>query len=186
MIGDNKNNSVFKIISYKENMGKGHAIHIGAKHIESNFLFFIDMDIPFNFTFISKAMHEFESGADAVIASRNLSESVNLTNEKILRKVLSRFSLFLENKVLGTSYTDLTCGFKGFKFSSTKEIFESLKTKRWMFDVEILYKMKKKGMYARELPIVLKNDPESRVYLLKDVVKSLIELYKIRAYDNKK
>lgn len=49
------------------------------------------------------------------------------------------------NFLFDINIDDTLCGFKGFKRGVAKNLFKDLIDKRWVFDVELFYKIRKKG-----------------------------------------
>jgi len=178
------NNSAFRIVSYEINKGKGFAIKKGVESAKGNYIFFSDLDMSVDWKVFPEAFSQMVSGVDIVVTSRRLPKSIVVVPQKWYRIFFGWLYVFIANTILGTSYSDITCGFKGFTHKSAIVLFDNLVSERWSFDAEILYKAKKMKLRVKELPIVWKNDFNSKVSLSKDVLRSFIELVRIRLFDN--
>ncbi|MEO0143556.1 MAG: hypothetical protein ABIL49_00575 [candidate division WOR-3 bacterium] len=75
---------------------------------------------------------------------------------------------------------DTQCGFKGFREDVAEILFKKSKIDGFAFDVEILYLAIKHGYKIVQIPVHWKNDPRSKVNLLKDPLKMLKEITYIR------
>lgn len=173
-----------KIINLKKNQGKGAAIKRGVEKATGKYIFFTDIDLSVDLLAIKKSLSILrERKAEVVIGSRRLKKSRIIIRQNKLRENLGWLYTKLATTVLGLALSDLTCGFKGFEKKAAKKVFPLLKNDRWSFDAEVLYLLKKLGFKIEEVPVIWKNNPDSKVKLHKDALISFIELLKIRIYD---
>lgn len=141
-----------KIMSYERNQGKGFAVKYGvlesrgAKIIVSDADFSIDLEETPGF--IEKL-----NQVDIVIGTKKHSSTQTLKQQKIVRKILGKGFTLLTNCVLGLDFTDITCGFKGFRTDKAKILFSKLKTFRWSYDAEILFLARKNKFNVAEIPV---------------------------------
>jgi dolichyl-phosphate beta-glucosyltransferase len=75
---------------------------------------------------------------------------------------------------------DTQCGFKGFKKSVVKEVFGKAEIDGFGFDVEIMYLANKLGYKIKEISVEWFNDEQSKISPIKDSIKMLREILKIR------
>lgn len=171
-----------KLISSAKNFGKGHAVRVGVEAASGDFIIFSDADFPvppyFILIFLEK-LKKFE----AVYGSRRSHESKIVKHQGRLRESLGGGFTRLSNLALGLNFTDITCGFKGFKQETAKKIFARQKINRWSFDAEVLFLTKKYKIKSRELPVEWRNVGGTKVFILRDIVTSFFDLMKIRIYD---
>ena len=78
-------------------------------------------------------------------------------------------------------FKDTQCGFKLFKTNIAKEILAKQKSNGFAFDVEVLYLAKKLGCKIAEVPVVWIDQKGSKLNPLKDALKMLIELVKMKS-----
>jgi dolichyl-phosphate beta-glucosyltransferase len=90
---------------------------------------------------------------------------------------------WLTNVILTKNISDVTCGFKGFSYAAAQKVFNRQLVNDWSFDAEILFLAQKYGYSIKEIPVRWRNDPATKVKLLKDTVRSFLGLLKIRAND---
>jgi dolichyl-phosphate beta-glucosyltransferase len=79
---------------------------------------------------------------------------------------------------------DTQCGFKGFTAEAAEKIFSLAKANGFSFDVELLYIARKLGMKIVQKPVEWYNDERSTVSPIKDSIKMLIELFRIKMMQN--
>ncbi|MCA9319370.1 MAG: glycosyltransferase family 2 protein, partial [Planctomycetes bacterium] len=96
------------------------------------------------------------------------------------RDLLGRlFNLVI--RVLGVrGIRDTQCGFKLFEGDAARILFASKVIQRWTFDVEVLLVAQEAGLEVREIPVAWRNDPASRVQVLRDSLGTLRDLLRIR------
>jgi dolichyl-phosphate beta-glucosyltransferase len=89
----------------------------------------------------------------------------------------------LTNVILTKNISDVTCGFKGFSYAAAQEIFRRQQVNDWSFDAEVLFLAQKYGYSIKEVPVRWRNDPATKVNLLRDTIFSFLGLLKIRVND---
>ena len=170
------------IISYQRNRGKGFAIREGILKANGEFRLFTDIDL-------STPINEFDkfiphlNNFDVLIGSRRKKGARFIIHQPMFREQLGKGFTKLSQLTLGLRQTDFTCGFKCFSKEAAEKIFFRQKIDRWGFDTEILFISKKMGLSVKEIPVVWKNDIETRVKLPRDIITSLVDLVKIRFND---
>lgn len=177
------NHSV-KVISYKSNQGKGYAVKTAAKFAKEDYICFIDSDLAYSLEYLKTLVEKLEM-YDLVIGSRNLIpagiKQVNLT-----RKIAGQVFNTVSRKLMNLPFKDMQAGIKGFKSEVAKEIFDKQEMTGFSFDVELIYIAKKKGYSIGQVPVKVSEkhlSKDSKVNLLVDSIKMLIDLLKIRYND---
>jgi len=89
------------------------------------------------------------------------------------------FNKFIQ-LVLNLDYYDTQCGFKCFQRDAALEVFKTLKSCRFSFDVEVLYIAKHLGLKVKEVPICWFNSTGSKVRLIRDSSKMFLDVLQIR------
>lgn len=164
------------------NQGKGSAIKTGMLLAEGQYLFFSDADLSVPVETLPRFLAQLENGADVVIGTRKIAEAVIEVHQPRFREFLGKAFTMLSNGILGLQVSDFTCGFKGFRREAARTLFARQQLPDWSFDSEILYLAQLNGFRIQEMPVVWRNDEETKVRLWKDVVTSLLGLFRIRAY----
>jgi dolichyl-phosphate beta-glucosyltransferase len=121
-----------------------------------------------------------DAKADIVIGTRKTKEAIITRRQPWYREFLGKGFSRLTNIMLGTSHTDITCGFKAFNAPAAAKIFGTQKIDGWGFDAEILFLARRFGLHVIEVPVTWRDDPDSKVHVMRDILKSLAELIRIR------
>ncbi|MDD3679363.1 MAG: glycosyltransferase [Candidatus Shapirobacteria bacterium] len=144
-----------KVVSYKENQGKGYAVRYGMVRARGDKIAFIDagMDIdPNGISMVLEHMQWYQ--ADIIVGSkRHLASKVDypLTRE-IMSRVYHRLVWFL----FGLRVSDTQAGLKVFRRSVLEKVLPRMLVKKFAFDVELLAIAKKLGFNRiYEAPIKL-------------------------------
>lgn len=176
-----KKNKKIKYLDFKL-AGKGFAIIEGYKDVlqrNIDLVGFVDADMatpPESFYDLVKSI----KGHDGIIASRWLKGSVIKTKQTILRRITSRGFNFLVRSLLFLPYSDSQCGAKLFKRSVVKTVVVDLGITKWAFDVDLLYKIKRKGFKIKEIPTIWEDKKESKLNLTKVPFQMLSSIIRLR------
>ena len=177
-----KKKSNFKLISYSNNRGKGYAVKTGMLAAVGEHRLFMDIDLSTPIDEMEK-ISQFIDQYDVVIGTRKVKGARVVVHQPILREYLGKVFTLLSQVILNTKVSDFTCGFKCFSQEAAERIFRKTRIFRWGFDSETLFLAKKYGFSIKEVPVVWKNDKQTRVRFPGDIIKSFHELVSIRYFD---
>lgn len=174
-----KKYNFIKLISYANNQGKGYALKQGVLAAKQPLILISDIDWSTPLTELPKLFQKITT-ADLVIGSRKMIGSQVIIHQLWWREWLGKQFTNLTNIWLELNISDFTCGFKLLKLETAKKLFGLVKINHWGYDAELLYLAKKLNFKVAEVPILWKNDEQTKVSLVKDVFSSLIDLWKIK------
>lgn len=129
--------SKIKIIGYKKNRGKGHAIRYGMLRAKGDVIGFIDagMDIhPAGMTMLLNHMVWYN--ADIIVGSKM--HPASKVDYPLYRTILSWGYRSLTQILFGFKIKDTQVGLKFLKRKVVRKVFPKLLVKRYAFDVEML------------------------------------------------
>jgi dolichyl-phosphate beta-glucosyltransferase len=167
-----------RLIQLPENGGKGNAIQAGVAAAQGEVLLFLDCDLavhPKEFLTFLPHLNE----TDILIGSRRVSGAKIVIRQPLYRVWLGQTFNFIVRRYLDIPFTDTQCGFKVFTKEAAQRVFSDLRSKGWVFDVEILLRAQQQGLRIKELPIEWRNGRDSRVRL-SDARQILSELHLVR------
>jgi dolichyl-phosphate beta-glucosyltransferase len=164
------------LVIKESNGGKGAAIKEGINYCKGDYIIFTDADLPYDLKVFTKMVDKFKLDYDVILGSRDLPESSSEVYYGKRRRILSLIFSFLANTVLLSPVSDTQCGIKGFKSFAAKEIFSKLRSKRYSFDVELIYLAQKFKFEIALVPVKLVNHKNSSVRLLQDGFRTLFDL----------
>jgi dolichyl-phosphate beta-glucosyltransferase len=172
---DNPN---IEVLKNKTNMGKGYSVKQGLLKAKHPLVLFSDADLSTPISELKKFIACISHGYDIAIASRKVR-----IKQPIHRKIMSLTYPLLVKLIVLRGIKDTICGFKLFKTDTAKKLAELQTLNGFSFDAEILFIAKKLGCKIKEIPVVWTNDKNSRVNPIKDSIKVLVDLFRIR-YNN--
>lgn len=169
-----------RLISYRYNKGKGYAVRQGMLASDSDYTLFFDADMSTPLTEIKKFVPHMRKGIDFVIGTRKNGKSTVIKHQPVYRELLGRGFTLMTQLLLGVFITDFTCGFKALKREAKDEIFPMTQINRWAYDAEIVYYAHINRFSMQEVPVTWANDERTKVNLLTDLPRTLVELFIIR------
>ncbi|MFH0947327.1 MAG: dolichyl-phosphate beta-glucosyltransferase [Planctomycetota bacterium] len=162
------------------NLGKGSSVRRGMLEARGEYVFFTDADLSTPLEELDRFLPRLEDGADVVIGTRKHAEAVIRAAQSGLRTFMGRGYTHVVNSVLGTGFSDYTCGFKAFQREAAQAIFTRSVVDGWSFDAEILFLAHRLGLRVDEVPVTWEDRPNSKVRLVRDTSRSFAELLAIR------
>lgn len=172
--------SRMKLVSYDKNQGKGYALKQGVKKAGKHLILITDIDFSTPLSELNLLSPFIKQGADIVIGSRKVAGAKILKHQSCAREWLGARFTDLSNLWLGLNLSDITCGFKLFKTKVAKGLFRRQRISRWGYDAEILFLAHLKQYQIKEVAVTWKNDSRTKVSIVKDVLRSLYDLWLIR------
>lgn len=177
---NSKNKDDFELLSYTPNRGKGYAIREGFLKINTDVVLYTDADCASPVEESERLVGFLKDGYDIICGSRILRNNNTKVKMSFMRRCVGFvFHTFLF--LLGlANLKDTQCGFKLFKTPAAKKIATSQQCFNYSFDVEYLYLAKKFGYKIKEVSVNWQEISGSKVNVLRDSIKMLIGILKIR------
>ena len=172
--------SSFTILKNSVNRGKGYSVKRGVLSAQGEHILFMDADNSTRIDQLEKLMSAINEGYDAAIASRRIPGAEVEASQPLTRIILGNIYIILSKLILGTCVRDYNCGFKLFTKDSTRLIFPRLTRDDWSFDSELIFLLSKFKLKVKEVPVRWQDKRTSKVRPLRDGIRSLISLVKIR------
>ena len=144
------------IIERPGKLGLGTAYIRGFKFaIENNYDYVFEMDADFSHD--PKAIPKFLdklNDFDVVVGSRYI-EGIAVVNWPLSRLMISIGASYYTRMITFLPIKDVTAGFMAYRVPSLKQIdFERVKSNGYSFQIEMKFRMWKKGFKITEIPIV--------------------------------
>jgi len=169
-----------KLIENKKNQGKGYSVRRGMIEAGGRFRLFTDADNSTSIDQVERMWPAFDEGFDVVIGSRDVKGAVLDPPQPWYRRRLGDVFNVLVQVLLGLwGVWDTQCGFKGFKKEVVEKVFPMCRINRFAFDPEILILSKRMGYKIKEIPVIWRNNLESKVNP-RSVLNMAIEILKIK------
>ncbi len=138
-----------------------------------------DADMSTSIDQIQRLWPHVKAGADVVIASRDRPESVLAPRQPWHRFVLAALFRRFRQMFLLPRLRDTQCGFKLFTRQAAQAVFSLQQTDRFAFDLEALALAERLGFKIVEVGVVWRNDADSRMRVLSDGSRMLLDMFRI-------
>lgn len=170
-----------KVVGYEKNMGKGYAVRTAMLAADGDIVMFTDADLAYGTEVVKRVYDTFASNPDSdmVIGSRNLSKD-GYEGYTAIRKLMSKVYIKVLCIAGGFKLSDSQCGCKAFTGEAVKKIFPRCEVNRFAFDFECILWAVKYGMKITEMPVKIINHRESKVNIVKDTLRMLRDLRKMK------
>jgi len=143
------------LIKRSKKLGIGSAYIVGFKHAletKSDVIFEMDADFSHNPEDIPSFI-EYLSDYDLVLGSRYV-KGGGIGNWGIYRKIISKGANVMARTFLGLRISDITTGYRAYRKEVLERInLEKIKSNGYVFQAEMLFKVKEKGFRIKEIPI---------------------------------
>ncbi len=178
---ENNTNTKVKILINKRNKGRGFAIRKGALISKSDFILYADADFSIPLENLKKFIPYINKNFDVIIGSKKIKGAKEIIKRSLLRKIIGYIHSFVAYFILGVFVWDFQGGFKLFSKKFVENVFPYLEIDRWGFDMEVIFLAKKLDYKLKELPIKWAHiEKDSKVKLLRDILRSIDEMVKIK------
>jgi dolichol-phosphate mannosyltransferase len=156
-----------RLIEISGRIGKGGAVRVGFATAVEPHVAFVDADGATSAAEFARLFHACVTrGADAVIGSRWLAGAKLDPPQPLRRRIASRVFNGIVRAFFGLPFADTQCGAKIFKREVVGEILKSLEACDFAFDIEILWRLFKRGYLVEEIPTAWSHRSEGTLSLL--------------------
>ncbi len=169
-----------QVVVLPDNRGKGAAIRAGVAAARGRTIAFTDADLAYSPDQLLRVIGEVEAGWDVALGNRRHPETARIQGAGTLRDLGSRGVNLLAMGVLLSHPHDTQCGLKGFRSDVAKTVFALGRVDRFAFDIEVLHLVERHGFTVAEVPVRLEMGERSTVRLVRDTLRLLRDLWRIR------
>ncbi len=168
-----------KLINNKINSGKGYALRVGVQAADADLLLINDADGSSPIGELLKLKQAVEDGCDIAIGSRAKPDKTRNVEALTYRKLIGRVYSLIITSLLLPGFYDTQCGFKLYKNNVAKHIFGLSTINGYSFDIETLFLANKLHYKITEVAINWHNVEGSKVNVITDSFKMLMETLRI-------
>ena len=170
-----------RVVGYEKNQGKGCAVRDGMLKARGDIVMFTDADLAYGIDVVGRFYDHFEASPDTqiLIGSRNIGDD-GYEGYTLLRKIMSKTYIKVLCLVGGFKLTDSQCGCKAFRRDAARKIFSLCNVNGFAFDFEAIMIADRMGLSISEAPVKIINHRESKVNVIKDTLKMLGDLRRIK------
>jgi CheY-like chemotaxis protein len=136
------------IYNCKENFGKAEAVRLGMLHLSKqqqfDYIGFLDADLSTNFEDFDALVDTIDASNFKIVSGSRITRMGAEIKKKSARAIISNAINFIIRKTLGMDFKDTQCGAKIMTIDVIEDTFQTKFLTRWLFDVEIFMRMRKK------------------------------------------
>jgi glycosyltransferase involved in cell wall biosynthesis len=153
----------------------------GILEAQGRFVLLTDADLSTPITEHAKLAAAIrDEDLDVAIGSRALPTSDIQVRQAWLRQTMGRTFNRIIRVATGLPYHDTQCGFKLMDRERVRPIVDKMVVDRFAFDVELLFLCRRFGLSVKEVPVVWRNASGSKVSMVVDPVKMLLDVSRVR------
>jgi len=171
-----------RLIANPVQRGKGYAVRTGMREARGVVIFYMDADLSVPLEEVGHFLSYLQAHpeAEVLLATRQHAESRIERRQSLLRQTMGKTF----NRILRTlsliPFHDTQCGFKAFRRDAARNIFALQSLNGFAFDVEVILLAQALGYRVAELPVRWLNSPESKVHIIRDSIRMLLDAFTIR------
>eukprot|EP00735_Rhodelphis_limneticus_P003989 TRINITY_DN15530_c0_g1::TRINITY_DN15530_c0_g1_i1::g.28538::m.28538 TRINITY_DN15530_c0_g1::TRINITY_DN15530_c0_g1_i1::g.28538 ORF type:complete len:259 (-),score=76.86,sp/Q9WU83/DPM1_CRIGR/68.07/3e-121,Glycos_transf_2/PF00535.21/8.2e-37,Glyco_tranf_2_3/PF13641.1/2.3e-13,Glyco_tranf_2_2/PF10111.4/4.4e-07,Glyco_transf_21/PF13506.1/3e-06,Glyco_tranf_2_4/PF13704.1/0.0068,Glyco_tranf_2_5/PF13712.1/0.089 TRINITY_DN15530_c0_g1_i1:86-796(-) len=134
-------------------LGLGSAYMHGIKHATGDYVIILDADMSHHPKFIPEFIAKQKEGNYDVVTGSRYIPGGGVFGWDLRRKLTSRVANYLAHTLLNPGVSDLTGSFRLYKKDVFEEILKHVKSKGYVFQMEIVVRAKELGYSVGEVPI---------------------------------
>lgn len=170
-----------RVVRNGENRGKGYSVRHGVLEARGRFILVTDADLSTPIEEHGKLAKKVRDlDGDVVIGSRALPDSSVSVRQGWVRQTMGRGFNTIIRAFTGLPFRDTQCGFKLMDRERVRPLFEKMIVDGFAFDVELLFLCERFGLSVAEVPVAWRNAPDSRVSLVSDPIRMIIDVLRVR------
>jgi glycosyltransferase involved in cell wall biosynthesis len=162
-------NLKIRLLHSDERLGKGGGIIRSIENVSGEIVIFVDADLSTPPTEIPKLLKALSAGFDLAVGSRALPRSMLEVKPPIQRVILGKLFNMLFRLLFRIKIYDTQCGFKAAKREVFENLFEEVILEGFAFNVDLIVRAVERGYRVKEVPIVWRYQPHSKVDVLNQI-----------------
>jgi dolichyl-phosphate beta-glucosyltransferase len=171
---------VLRLLRNGVNRGKGYSLKHGVLLATGTHLLLSDADFSTPIDELPRLLGPVAAGeCDLAIGSRGLAESNVTLRQPIWRQTMGRTFNRIVRLLTRLPYRDTQCGFKVMRREAAAPLFRAARVERFAYDVEILVLARKARLRVREIPVLWRDAPGSKVHAVKDSLAMLRDVSRV-------
>jgi dolichyl-phosphate beta-glucosyltransferase len=170
-----------RVLQNPGNRGKGYSVRNGMLNARGAWRLMSDADLSTPIEELDTLKGALRGDAQIAIASRSIPGARLEKRQPIMREMSGRFFNVIVRFMLLPGIKDTQCGFKLFSKDAAEAAFRNARLDGFAFDVEALVLARRAGFEIREVPVIWRNDEQSRVSLGRGVA-AFVDLFRLRFF----
>lgn len=171
-----------QVVTLAVNRGKGTAVRAGVAAARGRTVAFTDADLSYSPDQIATVIATVEEGWDVVVGSRRHPGTTTVEGAGTLRDIGSRVINLVTMAVLLSRPHDTQCGLKAFRSDAARLLFGLSRVDGFAFDIELLHLVERHELSLCEVPVRLRSADRSTVRAVRDGLRLLRDVWRIRQW----
>jgi dolichyl-phosphate beta-glucosyltransferase len=143
---------------------------------------FTDADLAYAPAQLLGLLARVEEGWDVVVGNRRHDDTHTVVRAVPLREMGSRLVNLATHALLLGQYRDTQCGLKAFRSDVARILFSSGRLDGFAFDIELFHLVERHRLSLCEVPVAVENSERSSVRAVRDGVRLLRDIVRIRRW----
>jgi len=161
------------------NRGKGAALKAGVARTRGRRVLLTDADLSTPIEDLPRLEARLGEAA-VVLGSRAVAGSEITRRQPIYRELMGKVFNRLIRLAGVRGLSDTQCGFKLLEGEAARRLFAEMTVERFAFDVELVWLARRRGLEVREVGVRWENSPDSRVDPVRDSLRMLWDVARLR------
>ena len=159
--------------------GRGRALKRAWSESNADVVSYMDVDLSTDLAAFPALIGAIaDEGYDVATGSRLMRGS--RTTRSLKRESISRAYNLLIKAVHWTHLSDAQCGFKALGRAPADALLPLIVDNHWFFDTELLLIAEKRGFRVKEVPVIWREDPDTRVKIASTALEDIRGLLRLR------
>ena len=163
-----------------EERGRGRALKAAWLQSNAEVVAYMDVDLSTDLEALPPLVDAIDSGGYDIAIGSRLAEGARVIGRPIKREITSRGYMMLLRAFFNVRFTDAQCGFKALSRRAAIEILPLVEDTGWFFDTEVLLIAERNGYKIKDVPVLWRDDPDSRVQVIKTAMADLRGMWRLR------
>jgi len=168
------------LVRFPSNRGKGRAVRAGMLHARGALRLMADADGATPIVEVKRLEAAVSAGADFVAGSRARPDPSVERQTRFPRRVAGNVFNLIARGLGAGDVLDTQCGFKLFRGPVADDLFGTLRTEGFGFDVELLFLARQRGYRVVEVAVNWADQPGSKVGVLRHGIGMVCEILAAR------
>lgn len=159
--------------------GRGRALRKAWTESEADVVSYMDVDLSTDLSAFPPLIDSLTTGEyDVAIGSRL--KPASQVERGLKRDIISRIYNLIIKAMFWNNFSDAQCGFKAVTRRAVRDIVPLIKDQAWFFDSELLLLAERMGYRIFEVPVIWRDDPDSRVKIATTAWEDIKGLFRVR------
>lgn len=163
-----------------EQRGRGRALKAAWTASEADVVAYMDVDLSTDLEALPTLVDAVAYGGSDVAIGSRLTKGSQVIGRTLKREITSRGYILLLKLVFWARFSDAQCGFKALSHRAVDELVPLVEDTGWFFDTELLLIAERNRYRVHDVPVLWRDDPDTRVNIVKTVLEDLRGVWRLR------